>query len=224
MQPIIITNKGKQLVLDCITSGEKFTFTKIKTSSYQYESTEVALLTSLTDVKQEFLLSRTSVSNEIEVSLLATVTNEEVTKGYLIKAIGIYVETENEEILYGVSIETENFDYLPMYNGKTITGINYTFSLGVSNTECVNVSINPSLYATIGQVQELEDRVTVLEGVSDFGFFSENEVLVHNQSVNAHSSALVDGSVSSTSNISTLEEHIVDKVAHQNIILDGNEE
>lgn len=78
-------------------------------------------------------------------------------------------------------------------------------------------------------VQRLIENIAAVKGQADGGdidcgtFGAEEQVVLHNDTPTAHPLLSVDGNTTAASpQAETLEEHMADPLAHQNIQLDGN--
>lgn len=182
MNDMVITNQGHELIAKMIAGTSTATFTKIQTSSYDYSTETLENLTSLYDVKQEVLVSSVSRTDTVLVEVLAAVENTDLTEGYYVKALGLFAkDSDDNEILYAVAIDTENPDYMPEYGGKTVSGISYRLNTKVDKSEQVTIEVNPAATPTMEQVQEIMTEVTVHEidtiygetGIHGMRYFNE---------------------------------------------------
>ena len=168
MQNLIITSSGQELTAKLIAGTSTATFTKVCTSDYDYSGISLENLTELNDVKQTALVSKVSRTDTTIVEVLAAINNTNITTGYYVKALGLYAKgSDNIEILYGVSIETENPDYMPAYGGKTVSGISYRLNTKVDNSEQVTIEVNPAATPTMEQMETVQNTINThkLEGV-----------------------------------------------------------
>lgn len=182
MNDMVITNQGHELIAKMIAGTSTATFTKIQTSSHDYSTDTLENLTSLYDVKQEVLVSSVSRTDTALVEVLAAVANTDLTEGYYVKALGLFAkDSDDNEILYAVAIDTENPDYMPEYGGKTVSGISYRLNTKVDKSEQVTIEVNPAATPTMEQVQEIMTEVTVHEidtiygevGIHGMRYFNE---------------------------------------------------
>jgi len=171
MQGLVITNKGQELISKLIAGTARVTFTKIATSDYDYSAAVLEELESLSEIKQEALVSSVTVTDTSLVEVLARIDNSSLTKGYYVKIVGLYAKdsSTSEEILYGVSLADEVADYMPVFGGKTVTGITYRLNVKVDNSGSVSLVIDPAAVPTMEQVEALDVRIgqaeTNIEGV-----------------------------------------------------------
>jgi hypothetical protein len=158
----ILTQKAHALMAKLTAGTATSTFTKIKSSEYDYSaltSTQLEALTSIEDVKQEVLVSEVTRINEASVKVSATLVNTELTTGYYIKTIALYANDPDEgEILYSVTVATES-DWMPPYNSISSASALFDLITTVSNAENVSIDVDPNAVATITQLNDVKDYV-----------------------------------------------------------------
>ena len=168
MGELVVTNKGKELITKLIEGSETINFTRIKTSIHDYSSDNLEDLTDIEEVKQESLISSVEKTDNTVVEVIAMINNNVLQEGYYIKTIGLYAKDSNDnEILYGVSIAGKYADYMPAYGGKTVSSISYKLITKVDNAEQVNIEINPAAIPTITQINELKQVVIEFKDLTD---------------------------------------------------------
>ena len=157
MENIVITEQGKQLMSKVISETESMTFTKIAVSDYDYSGVELQNISELQSVKQTAIISKTSRTDGKTVEILAAINNEQIPESYYVRTLGVYVKDSSEnEILYGISISGENPDYMPAYEGKTLSGVSYRINVAVEDSEYITVNVNPAAVPTIMQVEDID--------------------------------------------------------------------
>lgn len=181
MQNLVITNAGQELMTSLITKGTTASFTKIATSEHAYEKEELVNLLALEDIKQEVVISKLEQKDASTIEITAAITNEDLTEGYYINALGLYIkDNEGNEMLYAVAID-DTPDYAPAFDNRTISSIIYRLNVRVSNSEQVTLEVNPGAYATVKQVKELEEKIANLDGYAKGAgiefFVDENGIL-----------------------------------------------
>lgn len=168
MGELVVTNKGKELITKLIEGSETINFTRIKTSIHDYSSDNLEDLTDIEEVKQESLISSVEKTDNTVVEVIAMINNNALQEGYYIKTIGLYAKDSNDnEILYGVSVAGKYADYMPAYGGKTVSSISYKLITKVDNAEQVNIEINPAAIPTITQINELKQVVIEFKDLTD---------------------------------------------------------
>lgn len=170
MQNLVITGKGQELTAKLIAGTSTATFTKIATSDYDYSSSTLETLTELYDVKQTVLVSKVSRTDTTIVEVLAKINNTELTDGYYVRALGLYAKgSDGVEILFGISIETNNPDYMPPQSGTTVSGISYRLNVKVDNSNQVTIEVNPAATPTMEQLEEVEQTINTHEKKGVYG-------------------------------------------------------
>ena len=207
MENIVITEQGKQLMSKVISETESMTFTKIALSHYDYSGIELQNISELQSVKQTAIIAKISRTDGKTVEILAAINNEQIPEAYYVRTLGVYVKDSSEnEILYGISISRENPDYMPAYDGKTLSGVSYRINVTVEDSEYITVNVNPAAVPTIMQVEDIEtafrehteDKVShitaadkkKLDGIED----GANKTIVDNE-LNSYSSNPVQNQV-----------------------------
>lgn len=181
MGNLVITNKGRELMAELIAGTSTGTFTRVCTSACGCSGMELEELTGLPDIKQEAAVSKVSRIDTAQVEVLAAINNSALEEGYYVRGIGLYASgPDGEEILYGISVESEHPDYMPAFGGRTVSGITYRLNVKVDNSEQVTVEVNPAAVSTVKQVEAVqaaveihtEETVCSEDGVHGFRFYN----------------------------------------------------
>lgn len=161
---LITTAKGQALVAKVIAgTASDYDFTRIVASDDEYEITDLESLTSLTE-KQSSTIAEKKVVNSVGVQVKAAFTNASLAEGYYMNILGLYATDPDEgEILFAVCIETTGNCYMPPYTGVTVSGAIVTMTTVVSNSEDVDITVDPAAVATVDMVDDLDVRVTANE-------------------------------------------------------------
>lgn len=161
---LVITNDGQALMAKMIAGSGNIDFTKICSSSTQYQENQLQSLTALSNIKQTTLVSKVSCTNNVAIKVEAAFSNVDITTGYYMRTLGLYaVDPDKGEILYAACIETSNNCYMPPYNGVTVSAAYIQLYTTVGNADSVSLEVNPGAYATIGDIQELEAEIADLK-------------------------------------------------------------
>lgn len=161
---LVITNDGQALMAKMIAGSGNIDFTKICSSSTQYQENQLQSLTALSNIKQTTLVSKVSRTNNVVIKVEAAFSNVDITTGYYMRTLGLYaVDPDKGEILYAACIETSNNCYMPPYNGVTVSAAYIQLYTTVGNADSVSLEVNPGAYATIGDIQELEAEIADLK-------------------------------------------------------------
>lgn len=161
---LITTAKGQALVAKVIAgTASDYDFTRIVASDDEYEITDLESLTSLTE-KQSSTIAEKKVVNSVGVQVKTAFTNASLAEGYYMNTLGLYATDPDEgEILFAVCIETTGNCYMPPYTGVTVSGAIVTMTTVVSNSEDVDITVDPAAVATVQMVDDLDVRVTANE-------------------------------------------------------------
>lgn len=159
MNDLIITKQGQSLIAKMIAGTDTAKFTKLQTSSHDYTSDSLELLSELTEVKQEVEVSSVQRTDTSLVQVIAAIDNKEIVDGYYVRTIGLFAKDSKEnEILYAIATDDKP-DYMPAFGGKTVSGISYKLNTKVDVANQVIIELNPANSATIEQVENLEKVV-----------------------------------------------------------------
>ena len=170
MQNLVITHSGEELTAKLIAGTTTAAFTKISASDYDYSGIALESLVELNDVRQTAAISSITRTDLTMIEVLAAMDNSKLTAGYYTRALGVYAEdAEGNEVLFAVSIETENPSYLPPFSGKTISSITYRMNIKVDNSEQVKIEVNPGAYPTTEQLEGVQKTVEIHTSETIFG-------------------------------------------------------
>lgn len=182
MQNLIITNLGQELMAKLIVGAAKATFTQVVTSSHEYEKSDLENLTQLEEIRQTAQVSHVSKTSATSVEVLASMDNSQLTEGYYIRTLGLYAEDgTGSEILYGVSIDNENPDYMPAFAGRTATGVSYRLRTKVDNSDQITIEVNPATTPTIEQVESIERIIEMHKAEQVYAAAGAHGLRVHNE-------------------------------------------
>ena len=171
---VVITTKGQALMAKLIAGQATVQFTKIRTSSTQYAVADLEALTSLSNIKQTVDITRVTRTNNVAVQVEAAFSNTELETGYYARALGLYaVDPDEGEILYAVSAELSGNCYFPAYNGITVSGLLVKMVTVIGNATAVTMNVDPTVYATIGDIQELQEEIADLQA---FVGYTDNDI------------------------------------------------
>lgn len=156
---VIITNEGQKVLFSAIAGEYKMKFTSMAFGAGVYEKyDDVYNINSLKDEKQRVSITRKTDISSDSISVQAQISNAELTQGYQIREVGIFVKNENDanssEILYAIVI-AQIPDYMPKADESTPLEFSYQFSLGVSNSADVIIEAPGNGYYTQAEVDEL---------------------------------------------------------------------
>ena len=159
MDNIVLTEKGLAL-RDKLNAGQTTaTFTRFCTSSAEYDQSELGVLTELKDSKLESTVTNLEIREDHTMVISGAVDNKSLQEGYYITLIGLYAkETDGEEILFAVS-KVSSPMYMPEKSGA-LSGMSIRFSVKIENSDSINVTVDPTTAATLGDLNALRSEVT----------------------------------------------------------------
>ena len=148
------------MVAQAISGGQTVTFTKLRTSSYQYPSgTDYAALTSLIGVQQETDITYASTTDPKNVKVNATVTNAGVLAAYTIRNLGIYAQIGSEtETLFAV-IPAIVGDTVPVYSDTTRVSYIFSITIAVGTATGLTVNVTTAGMASVIDLQDTENDI-----------------------------------------------------------------
>lgn len=159
MDNIVLTENGLAL-RDKLNAGQTTaTFTRFCTSSAEYDQSELGALTELKDSKLESAVTNLEIREDHTMVISGAVDNKSLQEGYYITLIGLYAkETDGEEILFAVS-KVSSPMYMPEKSGA-LSGMSIRFSVKIENSDSINVTVDPTTAATLGDLNALRSEVT----------------------------------------------------------------
>ena len=152
-----ITDNGRTLIADALANNRQIAFTRMITSSKNYEdSTDISKLISIDEIKQSVNMSKIKQEGS-KIRLNAVFTNSTVNTSYKIQTIGLYAKIgSGNEILYSVT-RAEEPDTMPATNGINLATVEIDLITEINNSSGATMLINPSSLVTVSSlVAELE--------------------------------------------------------------------
>lgn len=230
-----LTNAGQALQTK-VLAGATLTFTRIALGDGQLNSQPISPLTTLISQKASVEVSQVRVVNTTTAQAAGFFSNADISTGFWWRETGLFAQDPDVgEILYGYTNAGDAGDYIPTVADTRIE--KYIFcSIAVANADTVDITIPasdtfipisdkgvPGGVATLDATGKLE-KAQIPD--IDCGIWDEtpaDPVLVHNVTPTTHTVMLVDGNnYEPVDNSTTLEEHIQNPNAHQNLVVDGN--
>ena len=168
---LVTTKKGQALIAkNWAGTAERPSFTKIAASQQALKVEDLEGLTAL-DIVQEAEVSRVTRTNEVAVMVETAFSNKDLTGGYHMRVLGLYaLDPDEGEILYSAAVELSGNDWMPPYNGVTVTGAYIQLITTVGNSENVSLMVNPAALATIADINRLQEQIDEINsflGVGD---------------------------------------------------------
>ena len=162
---VVITRKGQALMAKLMSGSGTTHFTAIKVSDSSFNEDQLEGLTSIGNVKQTVSISKVDRTNNVAAEVEGAISNTNLTVGYYMRTLGLYAQDPDEgEILYAVTIASQA-GYMPPFNGKTTSGAFFRITTTIGNADNLNVQVNPSAVATIGEINDLQKQIDAMKDV-----------------------------------------------------------
>ena len=149
---LVMTDKGIALQSK-VQAGEVLNITKLKLGSGTLpEETDIRKLTDLIKPEQNLGIGGREPNGDY-CKISATISNVGLEAGYYVRELGVFAQDPDDgEILYAYTTDGAP-DYLPEEGGSTVISQEFSVNIVVSDTDKINVEIDPGALATMGYVQ-----------------------------------------------------------------------
>lgn len=162
----VLTHAGLELAKRANAGQAKFGITRAVTSADDWSSKtiqDIEAVTTIPNVMQQGTIMDTEEveSNNSVMGVSLCFTNKNLSAGYQIKIIGVYVKEEGQEndFLYAVTTAITP-EYMPSFADKVLYRFNTQMYLVIGNAQSVNVVINEGTAVTHGQLDKYKAEVT----------------------------------------------------------------
>lgn len=193
MLPLHITEAGESLIASTLGGESGILFTRICTSSSELLSDALDEITAL-DIKQSAPISGIS-RNGNNCEVFAVTDNSGLSEGYFIRALGLFAQSEDEEILFGVCVEGADAFYMPAGGVNSRTEVTLRIALSAEDSENVLLIPDTGAYASAVHLREeisrLEGRIDAL----DFDDAILRKITEHDQNKEAHGELLAENGI-----------------------------
>lgn len=157
---VTITRKGQDLMTRIMALSKQMSFNSLQISDTAYKEEQLEGLANLDNIKAVIIPRRIDKLDDVTVKVEGIIYNTGLTEGYYLKTLGLTANTpDDESLLYAVASADEP-GYLPPYNGKTTMGALIRMIIKVGNSNNLEIKINPSAVATIGELEDLKQELT----------------------------------------------------------------
>lgn len=149
---LVMTDKGIALQSK-VQAGEVLNITKLKLGSGTLPTeTDIRKLTDLIKPEQNLGIGGREPNCDY-CKISATISNVGLEAGYYVRELGVFAhDPDDGEILYAYTTDGAP-DYLPAEGGSTVISQEFSVNIAVSDTDKINVEIDPGALATMGYVQ-----------------------------------------------------------------------
>ena len=162
----VLTHAGLELAKRANAGQAKFGITRAVTSADDWSHKTVQDLEEVTTIpnimQQGTIMDTDEVeSNNSVIGVSLCFTNKNLSTGYQIKIIGLYVKEEGQDkdFLYAVTTAVTP-EYMPDFNDKVLYRFNMQMYLVIGKAQAVNVVINDGASVTHGQFDKYKSEVT----------------------------------------------------------------
>ena len=162
----VLTHAGLELAKRANAGQTKFGITRAVTSADDWSNKTVQDLEEVTTIpnimQQGTIMDTDEVeSNNSVIGVSLCFTNKNLSTGYQIRIIGLYVKEEGQEndFLYAVTTAIAP-EYMPSFADKVLYRFNTQMYLVIGNAQSVNVVINEGTAVTHGQFDKYKAEVT----------------------------------------------------------------
>lgn len=162
----VLTHAGLELAKRANAGQAKFGITRAVTSADDWSNKTVQDLEEVTTIpnimQQGTIMDTDEVeSNNSVIGVSLCFTNKNLSTGYQIRIIGLYVKEEGQknDFLYAVTTAVTP-EYMPDFNDKVLYRFNMQMYLVIGNAQSANVVINDGTAVTHGQLDKYKAEVT----------------------------------------------------------------
>lgn len=162
----VLTRAGLELAKRANAGTTKFGITRAVTSAedWNYKTTQdLEEVTTVPNVMQAGTImdAEEVESNNAVIGVSLRFTNKDLTNGYQIRIIGLYVKEEGakDEILYALTTAVSP-EYMPSFADKVLYRFNMQMYLVIGKAQAVNVVIDEGTAVTHSQLDKYKDEVT----------------------------------------------------------------
>ena len=162
----VLTRTGLELAKRVNAGQAKFGITRAVTSADDWSHKTVQDLEEVTTIPNIMQQGTIMDANEVEsnnsvIGVSLCFTNKNLSTGYQIRIIGLYVKEEGQEndFLYAVTTAITP-EYMPSFADKVLYRFNTQMYLVIGNAQSVNVVINDGTAVTHGQLDKYKAEVT----------------------------------------------------------------
>lgn len=196
----VLTNAGLELAKRANAGQAKFEITRAVTSADDWSNKtiqDIEAVTAIPNIMQQGTIRDTEEveSNNSVIGVSLCFANKDLSAGYQIKIIGVYVreEGQDKDFLYAVTTAVTP-EYMPDFSDGVLYRFNMQIYLVIGKAQAVNVVINDGASVTHGQFDKYKSEVTAnLEKIEN-AHKEDMSHVVKSASVNGGAEILPDGS------------------------------
>lgn len=162
----VLTNAGLELAKRANAGQARFEITRAVTSADDWSNKtiqDLEAVTAIPNIMQQGTVMDTEEveSNNSVIGVSLCFANKDLSAGYQIKIIGVYVKEEgqDEDFLYAVTTAVTP-EYMPDFSDKVLYRFNMQMYLVIGKAQAVNVVINDGASVTHRQFDKYKSEVT----------------------------------------------------------------
>lgn len=162
----VLTNAGLELAKRANAGQAKFEITRAVTSADDWSNKTIQDLEAVTTIpnimQQGNIIDTEEVeSNNSVIGVSLCFANKDLSTGYQIRIIGLYVREEGQEndFLYAVTTAVTP-EFMPDFSDGVLYRFNMQMYLVIGKAQAVNVVINDGASVTHGQLDKYKSEVT----------------------------------------------------------------
>ena len=194
----VLTNAGLELAKRANAGQAKFEITRAVTSADDWSNKtiqDLEAVTAIPNIMQQGTVMDTEEveSNNSVIGVSLCFANKNLSTGYQIKIIGLYVKEEGQDkdFLYAVTTAVTP-EYMPDFNDKVLYRFNMQMYLVIGKAQAVNVVINDGASVTHGQFDKYKSEVTANLEKIEKAHKEDMSHVVKSASINGGSEVLPD--------------------------------
>ncbi len=155
---LVITNEGKRLLNQKLSSNEELMFTEMAMSENIYDIAALESLTDLEGIRQRTGIRKISrIDNTIQID--AVFLNSDLEEGYFTNTLGVYgCIGGGAPVLFALAVERTSAAYMPQ-KSQTQCGIEIKLKITLENADNITIQMDQSAMATIGDVLAIENSI-----------------------------------------------------------------
>lgn len=176
---VTITKDGEQL-LSKMLNGSKLLFTRVVVGDKTVNNAQLSAQTSVfSPISAPALIagrSETPQKNGTQIKI--QIRNDGVKTTSRMRQIGLYAKSEHDdEVLFGL-LQDEIGEEIPAYEDFPQFLIELYTNIAISRTNNIQVVVNPAVYATAADLQEVRKNVAELQEAVNQGGVSSTSIII----------------------------------------------
>ena len=194
----VLTHAGLELAKRANAGQTRFEITRAVTSADDWSNKTIQDLeevTAIPNIMQQGTVMDTEEveSNNSVIGVSLCFANKDLSTGYQIRIIGLYVKEEGQEndFLYAVTTAVTP-EYMPDFNDKVLYRFNMQMYLVIGKAQAVNVVINDGASVTHRQFDNYKNEVTANLKKIENAHKEDMSHVVKSASINGGSEVLPD--------------------------------